>query len=345
MCPPDPRAAEPEGRRFTLLRSLLFARWIPSDLRRRLARRAARWVDAPPGSTDPLSFVGKLGGLVYQGTLRSHLDAAVYFHGAFEKPLVSFLQDAARALGADAPFASKHGGLHFWDVGANVGQHSLVVSAHVDSVEAFEPFDEVAELFEGHVARNGLRNIRLHRIALGARTERRSLVTPTTGNRGTATLAGDAPGAGLEGSLGHGVQVRAGDEVARALGTREGLGAVGLMKIDVEGWERQVLAGLRGTLQASRPVVVTEVSYSGHGAFTSLAEFMEAFPADYVLYRFNTRKANGRKARRRQARERRTGAYRLVPCTDWRTDSQDDLVACPVELADRLPREGAGPIG
>ena len=345
MCPPDLRAAEPEGPRFTLLRSLLFNRWIPRDLRRRLARRAAQWVDVPAGSSDPLSFSGSLAGLVYHGTLRSHLDAAVYFHGAFEKPLVSFLQDAARALRAEARFGSNQGGLHFWDVGANVGQHSLVVSAHVDSVEAFEPFDEVAELFEGHVARNRLSNIRLHRIALGARSERRSLVTPTTGNRGTASLAGDHQSPELAGSPAAEVEVRAGDDVAQELGVLVGRGSVGLLKIDVEGWERQALAGLRGTMHASRPVVVTEVSYSGHGAFRSVAEFMSAFPPEYVLFRFDTRKANGRKARRRQARERMTGAYRLVPCTHWRTDSQDDLVACPAELAERLPRLGAGLLG
>ena len=55
--------------------------------------------------------------------------------------------------------------------------------------EQRETFDEVADRFEAHVARNGLQNIRLHRIALGERSERRSLITPTTGNRGTAALA------------------------------------------------------------------------------------------------------------------------------------------------------------
>jgi FkbM family methyltransferase len=341
MCPSDPLATPSERRRFALLRSLLFARWIPAGVRRRVARRAARWVAVEHGATDPLAFSGRLAGHVYEGTLRSHLDAAVYFHGGFEKPLACFLQDAARALRAEGRFSPANGGLHFWDVGANVGQHSLVVAAHVDTVEAFEPFDEVADQFEAHVARNGLQDIRLHRIALGERREWRSLITPTTGNRGTAALVEDArspaPGTpGLE------VEVRSGDEVAAELMALGRRGMAGLVKIDVEGWERQVLAGLRGTLQAARPVVVTEVSYSGPHAFRSQHEFMEAFPPDYRLFRFDTRKADGSKARRQQARERRTGAYRLRPFTDWLTGSQDDLVACPLELVDRLPRAGSG---
>lgn len=305
------------------------------------------WVPRRPGRPDPFAFTSRLEGLEYRGTLRSHLDAAVYFHGAFEKPLASFLRDAARALRSDLRFDAAGGGLHFWDVGANVGQHSMVVCGEVDSVEAFEPFGEVADLFEGHVARNGLENVRLHRFALGERAERRALLAPTSGNRGTASLVPDREAHGGSPSVDPVVEVRSGDDVARELDATElkstgGRGAVGLLKIDVEGWERQVLAGLRETLRSDRPLVVTEVSYGGPDAFRSAAELQGALPPDYLLFRFDTRKADGSKARRRQARERRSGAYRLVACTGWRSDSQDDLVACPAELAPLLPRAGAG---
>ena len=327
-----------------LLRRLVFARWIPSGLRRRLARRAVVWTeDRREG--DPFTFTSRLAGLEYRGTLRSHLDAAVYFHGAFEKPLACFLRDAAQGLRSGPRFREGGVPLHFWDVGANVGQHSLVVSRHVDAVEAFEPFDEVADLLEGHVTRNRLGNVRLHRVALGETSERRGLLSPTTGNRGTAALAAEVEGAEPFAGPASQVLVRSGDEVAAELFPLGRDHAVGLIKIDVEGWERQVLAGLAETLGASRPVVVMEVSYAGPHAFRARTELLEALPPDYVLLRFDTRKADGTKARRRQARARRTGAYRLVACDGWRSDSQDDLVACPSELMASLPREGRGGLG
>ena len=71
-------------------------------------------------------------------------------------------------------------------------------------------------------------------------------------------------------------------------------------------------------------------------------EFLAALPPDYELHRFNTRKADGSKARRRGAKARRSGAYALIPFSTWRDSGQDDIVACPLEKSQLLPRTRLG---
>ncbi|MDP6414733.1 MAG: FkbM family methyltransferase, partial [Gammaproteobacteria bacterium] len=116
------------------------------------------------------------------------------------------------------------------------------------------------------------------------------------------------------------------------------------MKIDVEGFESKVLAGLEQTLQQYRPIIVCEVSYGGEMSFDSVESFLKSLPGDYALYRFNTRKTDGSKARRRGARARKTGTYELIPCTEWRGSGQDDIIACPAEKQSILPMRGTGRI-
>ena len=56
---------------------------------------------------------------------------------------------------------------------------------------------------------------------------------------------------------------------------------------------------------------------------------MSTLPDDYLIYRFNTRKANGKTARRRGSRAKRTGAYDLKSVNGFLEIGQDDLVAMP----------------
>ena len=67
-----------------------------------------------------------------------------------------------------------------------------------------------------------------------------------------------------------------------------------------------------------------------------MEDVLETLPADYELYAFVSRDANGRRARSRNARARVTGEYQLAPVTEWRSTGQDDLVAVPAESREVL---------
>ena len=109
------------------------------------------------------------------------------------------------------------------------------------------------------------------------------------------------------------------------------------MKMDVEGFEKPALSGLRETLQRTRPLLVCEITYGQPLSFTSLEEFRQHLPENYELYTFDKRKADGSKDRRRDARSRVTGEYRLLPMREFLSSGQDDVIACPVEKCSQLP--------
>ena len=129
--------------------------------------------------------------------------------------------------------------------------------------------------------------------------------------------------------------------ITHGIFTKNALQNICLLKIDVEGFEKNVLAGLRNTLERSRPIAVVEVTYGNSLSFASLDELKASLPADYALFRFNNRKADGSKARRRGAKAKRSGDYQLIPFDEWRISGQDDVIACPKEKLGQLPSKNS----
>jgi hypothetical protein len=61
-----------------------------------------------------------------------------------------------------------------------------------------------------------------------------------------------------------------------------------LIKIDVEGFEKKVIKGLRATLKKERPILVCEITYGQRLSFLHLEELISYLPPDYDLFTFNT---------------------------------------------------------
>jgi FkbM family methyltransferase len=118
------------------------------------------------------------------------------------------------------------------DVGAHIGNHTLWFAVVCGlTVHAFEPI-EVKRL-RLNVARNGIRKVKVHPFALGAQ-------------EGWATAVG-------KGEL----AIGAGTLPVRMLDNLKLVG-VGLIKIDVEGMEPEVLAGGEKTIRRDRPAIFAE---------------------------------------------------------------------------------------
>ena len=278
------------------------------------------------GETPDAPFEADFFGLRYQGNLSNGIEFALYYYGAFEKPLLFFLRDALLKLqksrGADACFC---------DIGANIGQHSLFMSQYGAAVHAFEPFDAVRARLEHHIQLNQLRNITVHPIGLGRETHHQTFYAPTGSNQGVGSFIEDSQQKGNE-AIGD-LQIFNGDDYFG----QQGIVNPVLIKIDVEGLEKEVLEGLQSTLGRVRPVIAVEVSYGESRSFTSRESLLAILPADYLIYRFDTRKADGSTARRRGSRAKRTGAYRLIAMNEWYAKDQDDLVLVPAEFLPELP--------
>src|SRR5262245_35795632 len=121
-------------------------------------------------------------GLRYQGRLDDLIDRNVFFLGSYARNELDFLAKAARVLG------KLQSGVTYFDVGANVGQHALFMSQHVENVFAFEPSRWARDRFRANVALNGLANVRIFPFALGDSEGEGRLGSGFKGNSGSRSL-------------------------------------------------------------------------------------------------------------------------------------------------------------
>lgn len=137
------------------------------------------------------------------------------------------------------------------DVGGHVGLWSMWLAPAFAHVHAFEPVPLFADIFPWNV---GGGNVTLHRTALGARADTVEITVPD-GQTGGAhiSIGGKHPG---------NKYARGGTSVYAGLPMRTldsfGFEHVDLIKIDVEGYERQVIEGGEHTIKACRPLIVIE---------------------------------------------------------------------------------------
>jgi len=124
-----------------------------------------------------------------------------------------------------------------WDVGANVGFYSDLLEARVGGsglVCAFEPAPHCYEVLR----RQESKNLKVFNLALGQSETKLTLALDDNPLGTTHSLAQPASGASVT------VEVMPGDLVLQ----RHGLRLPNVIKIDVEGFEEEVIAGLKNTL-------------------------------------------------------------------------------------------------
>ena len=236
-------------------------RWIRFGVRNRLAR-----LIHDPDRAIPEEFTVSFFGLRYVGNFASFIDWSVYYFGAYSEAELDLF---GRIL-------SVNGDGCCLDVGANVGSHTLFIAGHASSVIAFEPVPALAEQIRTRVAANHLRNVEVVQVGLGDIAEDLPFFASTDHNQGTGTFV-----AGVFERPAQVLHVQPGDETL----AERGEPPVILAKIDVEGFEPDVLRGLRGTLDRCRPIVFFEwstMSVDRAGGLDPGAYF----PAGYSLFSF-----------------------------------------------------------
>lgn len=167
------------------------------------------------------------------------LTHALTITGTFE-PQVAAVLDAALAPGSA-----------FVDVGANVGYHTVRAARVVGPsgrVVAVEPEPRNLTLLRTNVAANGFANVSVVPVAAGSTAGRLRLYE-------SATNLGDHRLYPVPGRSGHEVSVEPLDAVL----DRHGV-VPDVVKIDVQGFEHEVVSGRRATLaQADSCVLVSEL--------------------------------------------------------------------------------------
>ncbi len=170
------------------------------------------------------------------------------------------------------------------DIGANIGLQSLRMSKRVGQtgkVYSFEPLVHIQKKFKQNITLNKADNVRLFEFALSDRDA--AIVyrlDVNTWNQGTFSLQEKAGGNDEQR-----VDIKIGDELKEI----QQLNTLALIKIDVEGFEFNVLRGLKSTLEKHRPRIIFEydLNYwtSPEQNIKACFEFLSSM--QYNLYQIN----------------------------------------------------------
>lgn len=138
----------------------------------------------------------------------------------------------------------------FVDIGANIGYFTLLAAQTVGEkgkVYSFEPISRVAKQLARSVDINAFKNVEIKQIALGNKKAKMNLsIVP--GNVGGSSLVKK-----IDSGITEAVSVSTLDD---ELAGRQ----INMVKIDVEGFEYEVLQGARNILTAYSPKIVLEFS-------------------------------------------------------------------------------------
>lgn len=140
-----------------------------------------------------------------------------------------------------------------WDVGANIGTHTVMFGKKVGAegkVVAFEPESQTRKTLEENIALNHLGNVEVLTVALGSADAVQKMFVDTRPGSGKHSLLSVDDYQQVD------IEVRTGDGLSA---TRPG-SPPSVVKIDVEGFEIEVLKGMEKTLAETRcRVVMCEV--------------------------------------------------------------------------------------
>jgi FkbM family methyltransferase len=245
--------------------------WVRTGIRRRIVKRLF-----DPLKIAPVEFETDFCGLRYNGSFDSVIDWCVYFFGSF----------APHELQALSSVAGTQRLKTFWDIGGNTGHHSLFMSKLCRQVHYFEPFPALRERFQSNVELNKIDNVNVHEIGLGAQEDTLTYYAPTQRNLGTGSFLQSHSASNVAAGE---IVVRRGDDVCG----EEGVAPPDIIKLDVEGFEFDVLRGMQETLSTYKPVVLMEITQSSLQHLAPEDSISEFFPYQHSIYEIRPAKSWG----------------------------------------------------
>lgn len=168
------------------------------------------------------------------------IDNYIFLYGVYE----SFILDIIRT--------HLHAGMTFVDIGANIGQHTMFASSIVGnkgSVYAFEPIPRIYTQLLSSSQENNFQNI-IHakNIAIGEKDSEETLYISKKNIGGSSLVNQEETNEKIT------VTIKSGDKELELI-TR-----IDMIKIDVEGYEYEVLKGIQNTLAKHHPILLLEFS-------------------------------------------------------------------------------------
>lgn len=136
------------------------------------------------------------------------------------------------------------------DVGANIGNHALVIARYSENLIAFEPIKFIFEVLKTNLQQNQIVNATAVNIGLSDMQRMPEIFIPLNGNLGSSSLeVKSGEGERLQ------INVETGDDY---LARYHPDAKVNFIKMDVEGHEVLAIQGLRETINKFQPLMLLE---------------------------------------------------------------------------------------
>jgi len=151
------------------------------------------------------------------------------------------------------------------DIGANIGNHSIFFSKllHAKKVYAFEPVVETFNVLKTNIELNALsETVIVENLAIGAKRSSGSIINVNPNDMGSTEINYNEGGELIITTL----------DNYFISGEKE---LPNVLKIDVEGFELEVLKGGHQTIAVAQPTIFIEIWESNYGAVNSYLEGME----------------------------------------------------------------------
>lgn len=187
----------------------------------------------------------------------------IYFTGDYDRKITWLCQKLLRP------------GYTAIDVGANLGVVTLAMAKFVGPtgrVHCFEPNPRMQNLLGQSIARSH-RNVTLHKFGLGETDAELDLHIPSD-NIGAGSFVNGASGQTIK------CQVRRLADIIEA----EAIVDIRLVKIDVEGFENDVLLGSGDLLSKVRPIIILETNEASDGPFRDYPAIATLIKNGYAFF-------------------------------------------------------------
>jgi FkbM family methyltransferase len=250
-----------------------------------------------------------------------YIGSTIIAEGAFEKGYLASLDtliDRARAKGL-----MEGGRLAAIDIGANIGTHTVYLSGKFQRVHSFEPNPMIHHVLSANIALNKLDGVTAHRVALSDNDEVLTYAQDTSGNLGGSCFSRDANAKGVAMEL-----KRADRFIFDELAPGE---RVAFVKIDVEGLEDKVVAGLADLLARDKPLVICEIAGAERGRKVAATLKSAGYPFLYEIHNPARYGAGGGLARTLKALMSGVG-YDLAALADFEDRIYPMIVGSPADL-------------
>ena len=169
-----------------------------------------------------------------------HIGIAVQKKGVYDKQMLDVMSSIMNRINARTTL----------DIGANIGNHSVVMAKNSKSLYSFEPTPFVYSILKENLENNNYKNATPYNLALSHKEGTCDFFVSKDGNLGVSSLVDDGVGEfdKIE------VSTVIGDDFIKEKDIKN----IDFIKLDVEGWETEVLLGLKNTFKNEQPILIME---------------------------------------------------------------------------------------